>query len=197
AGLRGAREAPLPRPDMTQILFRLAVVNSLALAAAVVTGAVSFFADGVRSSGPAYPVHFYVGLFTVLLTLAVHCLIFIYFLGTGRWVKEVAQAYRMPDDPLPKLTRELKRKTFPPALFAMVVPIAAAAAGTAAQRQEWPRIIHLGLAVLTLLVNVWAFVVEYRSVARNAWVIDEVMREVDRRRAAAGLPSNAEALRQA
>jgi amino acid transporter len=182
---------------MTQILFRLAAVTSFSLVAAFVAGLVSFFSGGVRSPGPAYPLHFYLGLFAVLLTLAVHCLIFIYFLGTGRWVKEVALAYRMPDQPLPKLTRELKRKTFPPALFAMLVPIATAAAGTAAQRQEWHWTIHLGLAVATLAVNAWAFVVEYRAVTRNAWVIEEVMREVDRLREEEGLPSNAEALRQA
>ena len=52
-------------------------------------------------------------------SLGVLCLIFIYFLGTGRWVKEVAIGYKIPDDPLPKLTRELKRKAFPAALFAM------------------------------------------------------------------------------
>jgi hypothetical protein len=42
----------------------------------------------------------------------------------------------------------------------------------------------------------WAFVVEYRNVTINAGIIDEVMREVDRIRAARGLPSNAEAIEQ-
>ena len=50
-----------------------------------------------------------------------------YFLGTGRWVKEVGLAYELPDDPLPRLTRELKRRTFPPALFAMLVAMASLA----------------------------------------------------------------------
>src|SRR5262245_43572656 len=135
---------------MHTILVRLSAVNYLALLATFAVGLTSFFSNGVRSEGPIYPLHFFLGLFTVLFTLALHCLIFIYFLGTGRWVKEVAIAYRMPDEPLPKLTRELKRKAFPPALFAMLVPIAAAAAGTAAQRQEWHWSIHLTLAVATL-----------------------------------------------
>ena len=81
---------------------------------------------------PTYQIHFLLGLFAVLVTLAVHCLIFIYFLGTGRWVKEVVLAYRLPDAPLPRLTRELKRRTFPLALLAMLVPIATAAAGAGA-----------------------------------------------------------------
>src|SRR5262249_23472326 len=143
-----------------------------------------------------FDLHFYVGLFAVLCTLAVHCLIFIYFLGTGRWVKEVALAYGMPDAPLPRLTRDLKRRTFPLALAAMLVTIAAAAAGRAAQILQWPWGYHLALAAATLLVNGWAFVVEYRNVAVNGGLIDLVMRDVDRIRAERGLPPNAEALRQ-
>jgi hypothetical protein len=182
---------------MSQILSRLAAINLLTLATTFIVGWVSFArGSAANPDDSTYMLHFGLGLFSVLLTLAVHCLIFIYFLGTGRWVKEVATAYRIPDEPLPKLTRELKRRTFPPALFAMLVPIAAAAAGTAAQRHEWPWPVHASLAIATLLVNGWAFVVEIRNVSINAGVIDDVMREVDRRRAAAGLPSNEEALRQ-
>jgi hypothetical protein len=182
---------------MSQILSRMAAVNLLTLAVTFAVGLVSFLrGSAANGDDPTYLLHFGLGLFSVLLTLAVHCLIFIYFLGTGRWVKEVAIAYRLPDEPLPKLTRALKRQTFPPALFAMLVPIAAAAAGMGAQRQVWPWPIHAALAVATLLVNGWAFAVEIRNVGINAGVIDEVMREVERLRAEAGLPSNEEALRQ-
>src|SRR5205085_3744677 len=102
-----------------------------------------------------YLVHFWLGLSAVLVTLLVHCLIFTYFLGTGRWVKEVALAYRLPDEPLPRLTRELKRQTFPVALAAMLVTIATSAAGAGVQLRlpGWPWQLHLGLAVATLLVN--------------------------------------------
>jgi hypothetical protein len=183
---------------MTSILTRLSVLNLLALAAAFGVGLLSWVSHAMdRSDDPTFPLHFYLGLGTVLSTLALHCLIFIYFLGTGRWVKEVALAYRLPDAPLPKLTRDLKRRTFPVALFAMLVPIAAAAAGAAAQRKEWPWQVHLTLACATLLINLCAFIVERRNVQINACVLDDVLREVDRIRAERGLPSNAEALRQA
>src|SRR5579871_3941358 len=182
---------------MSRILARLAAFNFFVLLLAFAVGWLSRWRGSVtRADDSTYMVHFLLGLFAVLLTLAVHCLIFIYFLGTGRWVKEVALAYRLPAEPLPKLTRELKRRTFPPALFAMLVPIAAAAAGTAAQRHEWPWGYHAALAVATLLVNGWAFAVEIRNVGINAGVIADVMREVDRLRAEAGLPSNEEALRR-
>jgi hypothetical protein len=197
---------------MTSILTRLSLVNLLALATAFTVGLLSHFTGPIfvvggwpllawsyltgRPEEAAPTLHFYLGLFTVLSTLALHCLVFIYLLGTGRWVKEVALAYRLPDTALPKRTRDLKRRTFPVALLAMLVPIATAAAG-GGQNQGWPWQVHLSLGCATLLVNLWAFGVERRNVAINAGVLDEVMREVDRIRAEHGLPSNADALRQA
>lgn len=180
---------------MSRILARLAAFNFFVLLLTFAVGWLSRWRGGLMNlDDPTYLIHWYLGLFAVLVTLGVHCLIFIYFLGTGRWVKEVALAYRLPDAPLPRLTRDLKRRTFPLALTAMLVPIAAAAAGAAAQRQEWDWKIHAGLAVLTLLINLWAFAIEYRNVSINAGVIDEVMREVDRIRAEHGLESNAETI---
>ena len=42
-------------------------------------------------------VHFLMSLLTVLVGLLVHSIVFTYFLGTGRWVKEVARVYGLPD----------------------------------------------------------------------------------------------------
>ncbi len=182
---------------MKQILAVLGPAVWLALLTTFGVGFASQATGGLRSAdGSIYLLHFTLGLFSVLFALGVHCLIFIYFLGTGRWVKEVALAYGIPDEPLPRLTRELKRRTFPPALFAMLIAIATASAGAAVQWRDWHWTIHLSLAVATLAINAWAFRVEYRTVSINAGVIDDVMREVDRIRAQYGLPSNAEALRQ-
>jgi hypothetical protein len=192
---------------MNVILVRFGAVTFLALVASFGVGLASWlhlfpqsvdgFSEGVRPGGDQlFPLHLYLSLIAIFLTLGVHCLVFIYFLGTGRWVKEVAQAYRIPDTPLPLVTRELKRSTFPAALAAMLVAIATAAAGAAVQTRLSHWSLHLSLATLTLLVNAWAFRVEYRNVCTNARIIDEVMHEVDRIRAEQGLPTNAEALEQ-
>jgi hypothetical protein len=181
---------------MTRIFSTLALLNTVALLATYLVGVASKLRDGVlHPEDAAYLVHFVLGLFTAVGTLLVHCLIFTYFLGTGRWVKEVTLAYGLPDEPWHKETRELKRKAFPPALIAMLITIAAAAAGAGAQLQEWRWEVHGSLATLALLVNLGAFALEYRYVSRNAVVLDGVLHEVDRVRADRGLPSNAEALR--
>ncbi len=178
---------------MTQTFRTLAICLTLAILLAITLGFASFFTEGTDKD--IFVWHFVFGLVTVLAMLLVHCLIFIYFLGTGRWVKEVAIAYKLPDEPWPKLTRELKRSTFPPALFSMLFGIATAAAGAGAQLQSWPWYVHMTLGLTTLLVNLWAFRIELRCVTINATVIEAVMRDVERLRADAGLASNDEALR--
>lgn len=189
--------APRNPTFMTRIFLTLASVNALALVVSFLLGLTSMLRHGVENAlDPTYQVHFLVGLLTAILTLLVHCIIFTYFLGTGRWVKEVGLAYSLPDDPWPKLTRELKRSTFPPALFAMLITIATSAAGTGVQLRAWDWWVHGSLALLTLLINGWAFRVEYRNVRTNAAVIDAVLRDVDRIRAERGLPPNADALQQ-
>jgi hypothetical protein len=182
---------------MIRIFVTLAAADTFFLLASYFLGVASKLCDGVHNpSDQTFWFHFLFGLSTAVLTLLVHCLIFTYFLGTGRWVKEVKLAYDMADDPLPKRTRELKRQVFPPALYAMLTAIATGAAGAAAQVGASPWQLHALLATLTLAVNFWAFRVEYRCLQMNAVVLHEVMREVDRLRGQRGLPSNAEALRQ-
>ena len=182
---------------MTRIFTTLAAVNFLALLASYLVGWLSKSRAAVLHPDDAtFWIHLHLGLYTALLSLFVHSLIFVYFLGTGRWVKEVALAYDLPDQPYPKLTRELKRQAFPPALFAMLIAIATTSAGAAAQVQMWPWWVHATLATLTLLVNGWAYVVEYRCLRTNIVALEEVTVEIERLRAERGLPTNAEALEQ-
>jgi predicted ferric reductase len=181
---------------MARIFLGVVLTNLVLLLAAAASGGLSQWLDGVHAQPGIYMVHYYLGLVTVLCNLAMHCLIFVYFLGTGRLVKEIAITYGIPDEPWPKLTRELKRKTFPPSLLAMLIGVPTAATGMGIQMLEWPWLIHLGFAVALLGVNVWACLIEYKAVSLNARALEEVYREVDRIRAARGLPTNAEALQQ-
>src|SRR5260370_6260834 len=109
---------------MTRIFMVLAATDCLLLLVSYGLGVVSKLRHGVdHPEDPTFWYHFLLGLTTAMLTLFVHCLIFTYFLGTGRWVKEVKLAYDMPDDPLPKQTRELKRRVFPPGLLSILSSI--------------------------------------------------------------------------
>jgi len=181
---------------MTRIFTTLAIFVILCLLASMAVGFVSMALEVSELKKDVFLAHFFLGLTTALVILLIHCIIFTYFLGTGRWVKEVGLAYDLPDEPWPHLTRELKRATFPPALFAMLIAIATAAAGAGAQLREWPWFVHATLAFLTLVFNLWAFKVEHASLVLNAQIIREVLLEVDRIRASRGLAKNVDALEQ-
>ena len=182
---------------MSRTFLTLAVTNALALVVTFALGCWSKLTSGLHDpAGHAYLLHFLFGLFTGIGTILTHCLVVTYFLGTGRWVKEVTLAYDLPDAPWHKRTRDLKRETFPLVHAAVLLTIGTAAAGAGAQLQGWPWTLHFGLALAALAVNVWTFRLEYRGVAENAGLLDAVLREVDRIRAERGLPPNDEALRQ-
>jgi hypothetical protein len=180
---------------MTRIFPVLAILNLLGLAAAFALGVVSRLRNGLLDlSDPIYMIHYGVGLYAVLATLLVHCLVMVNFLGTGRWVKEVCLAYGLPDGGWPLKTRDLKRDTTPKAILAMLLTIAAAAAGEADQHRAWPWWVHLVLAVAAVAVNAWVHSVQYRNIRINVGILDGVMADVERARAEQGLPTNAEAL---
>lgn len=184
---------------MARILTNLTIINLLSISVTFVVGFISWLRGGILKPDMNYPLHLYLGLFAVICNLGLHSLIFIYFLGTGRWVKEVALAYSIPDEPYPKQTRELKRRVFPPALFAMLVPIGTAAAGMAQfqnRSEGWTQMLHLSFAVITLLINLWAFREELFTVRENVKIIDGMMAEVNRIRTEKGLPTNEEAIKE-
>ena len=182
---------------MPRIFTVLVAFDAVFLIASYVLGCTSRLQNGVNNPETRiYWYHFLCGLTTNVLTLLVHCLIFTYFLGTGRWVKEVTLAYELPDEPLHKLTRELKRRVFPPALYAMLFAIASGATGAAAHVRLWPWYFHFSLATCTLIVNLWAFRIEFQCLATNVVVLRDVLTAVDSVRVARGLPINSLALQE-
>ena len=123
----------------------------------------------------------------MLGTLLVHSVVFTYFLGTGKWVKEVVRVYQLPEWVWAQAVRN-KRRAFPFELSSMFLIGAAAWLGAAADTRrennamwaEW----HLGLATATLAFTLGAFAVEYASVVAQARLILEVTDQADRLREA-------------
>ncbi len=182
---------------MTRIFLVFIVLTGLALLASAGSGVVSWLNDGLHSpDGSLYLTHFLLGLLTAVAVLLIHCLAITYFLGTGRWVKEVCLAYGLPDDRWPRQTRDIKRGNTPYAILAMLVTIATAAAGAGRQSADWPAWLHATLAGATLLVNAVVWRIEYRNMQTNLRILDEVYAATERLRAERGLPSSEEALRQ-
>src|SRR4051812_24398529 len=137
---------------MTRIFLVLVTLTGLALLASVGSGIDSWLHDGLHSpDGSAYLTHFVLGLFTSVGVLLVHCLAITYFLGTGRWVKEVCLSYGLPDERWPRETRDIKRGNTPYAILAMLVTIGTAAAGQGRFLMGWPAWLHAALAGAALV----------------------------------------------
>jgi len=182
---------------MKRIFLFLAALTVLALCITYAVGLLSWSRDGLTNvHDSTYLVHFYLGLYTSIGVLMIHCLVITYFLGTGRWIKEVTLAYDLPDERWARPSRDIKRAHTPRAISAMLLTIATAAAGFGRQLQEWPAWVHLTLACIALLVNAGVFVLRNDRIRANGRMIDEVMETVERMRAEHGLLSSEEALQR-
>ena len=118
-----------------------------------------------------------------MTTLFVHGVAFTYFLGTGRWVKEVVHVYQMPEWVLAQGLRN-KRRAFPFELGGMLLVGAAAWTGAGADAQGWPAHWHLAASMAALAFNLGAYAAEYAAIVAQARLILEVKDRADRQREA-------------
>jgi len=138
-------------------------------------------------------VHRLSGMFTALMVLLVNSLAVTYFIGTGRWCREVVETYRL-DPALVERSKRLKRSSFPFAVIGMlsmvgIVALGGAAdpgGGLAATSQEWVTW-HLVGGIGLGLVIAWCFQAQLPAIRGHHDLIDEIMDEVRREREKRGL----------
>jgi hypothetical protein len=137
--------------------------------------------------GAWHDLHFLMGLLTALATLLVHSIVFTYFLGTGKWVKEVVRVYQLPEWVSSQATKN-KRRVFPFEFCGMMLIGATAwlggAADTIRAANSTYALWHLGVASVTLAFNLGAFAFEYVSIVAQARLLLEVKDQADQLREA-------------
>lgn len=168
---------------MHRIFLGLAVTVGSLLVVSFVTG--FFVPSGL--GGSMHDLHFLLSLLTVMGTLLVHSIVFTYFLGTGKWVKEVVRVYELPEWVWAQAVKN-KRRAFPFELLSMLLIGAAAWLGAAADTREamnatWAAW-HLGISAAAIAFNLGSFVVEYASIVAQARLLLEVKDQADRLREA-------------
>lgn len=137
--------------------------------------------------GGWHDLHFLMGLLTVLMGLLIHSIVFTYFLGTGKWVKEVVRVYQLPEWVWSQALKN-KRRAFPFEFWSMMLIGATAWLGAATDTRRsmnstyatW----HLAVASAALAFNLGAFAVEYFSIVAQARLLLEVKDQADRLREA-------------
>jgi hypothetical protein len=127
------------------------------------------------------PSHVGIGLFSAVYTAAVHSLLILFMIVTGRVLKEAMAARPLGPEFLAELNAFFaKKKAYPAALFAVLAIVVAAVLGFAHRGFGIHPTWHWLTGVLALVFNLWAITIEYRALRENQHLIDRVVLELDR-----------------
>jgi hypothetical protein len=138
-------------------------------------------------------VHRLFGVGAALVVVLVSSILVTYFIGTGRWCKEVTAAYGLPATAVQR-TLALKRRTYPWAILATLAMIAVTSLGALADplanlmRDENWVVAHRVAGFGSIAVAAAAFYFGWINVSENHAVIQDVMTQVRRIRQERGLP---------
>lgn len=138
-------------------------------------------------------IHMLIGILAALVTVMVQSIGVTYFIGTGRWVKEVCESYPLPEEYTVRGT-QLKRRAFPWAMLGMAVVLLIACFGAAADpgtlretTAAWVQP-HLWSAVIGTALIAAALHLQWRYIGDQQSLIEEIVVAVHDIRVERGLP---------
>ncbi len=162
---------------MHRIFLTLAVTNISLLVASLVLG----FGASAEPRAPGavwHGTHVLIGILTTMVTLLVHSIVYTYFLGTHKWVKEVVRVYQLPDWVLAQ-SKKNKSKAFRFEFWGMTLIGISAWLGAGADAQGMNPLWHLGVVSITFAFHLGAFTVEYLTIIAQARLLLEVKARAD------------------
>jgi hypothetical protein len=175
----------------------LALLGTVTLVIAMVLGLSiddPMVATAAVQAGVQY--HFLTALAALCFATLVHAIVLTYFMGTGRWIEETSNAYRLPAE-FHTRSQSIKYRTIPAMVGAFLLLLCTGALGAAAdpaapmQFKGWlgmtPATWHLSSAIVTVLANIGVNYLEFRALERNGEIVDQVLAEVRRIRMEKGL----------
>jgi hypothetical protein len=158
---------------MIPLFVGFTLVNLLALATTMVLG---YLVN--RDLTFWSPLHQLAGVLATLTCVAVHCIVFTYFIATAKWVQH-AVTVRKLDPSIAAPTRSFKAQAFPAALAAMGIVFITAVTGVATFGGYFASsAVHHLLAIIAIVTNALVAAVEYRAIARNGQLIDSILARI-------------------
>lgn len=135
--------------------------------------------------------HFLAALAAIPVAMLVHSVAFTYFMGTGRWIEETSEAYKLGQEYRDK-NIQLKYKILPGMMLCVGLMLATGAFGAISDpaaniRMANSKIIHYSLAITTLVANLLVTWKEWQEIARNGVLVESVMDRVRQIRKDKGL----------
>ncbi|MBL8692606.1 MAG: hypothetical protein JNJ88_00760 [Planctomycetes bacterium] len=143
-------------------------VQIAALAAAALAGFWGYASTAAppESDAAALDRHRLMGLSAAVLLLLGQCVVFVYFLGTGKAIKTAVEQRGLPIE-LSLATRRLKGKTFPFATFSALAVVAGSVLAGAAEPST--HALTMGGALALVLLASWF---ELRAIRENGKLMD-------------------------
>ena len=137
-------------------------------------------------------VHRLSGVLAALMVVLVNSMAVTYFIGTGRWCREVVETYGLNNSYIER-SRRLKRAAFPFAMIGTLAVVTIVALGGAADpasgrpgTQQWVTPHLLGGIGLAAMIA-WCFQSQVPQIRLQQGLIEEVMGEVRESRRKRGL----------
>jgi hypothetical protein len=137
-------------------------------------------------------VHRLSGVFSGLMVVLVNSMTVTYFIGTGRWCREVAETYDLAPALIDR-SKQLKRQAFPWAVCGMLAVVTIVALGGAADpasgragTEDWVSL-HLVGSLACVAVIGFCYQAQMSAIRGQQRLIDEVLAAVRAIRIARGL----------
>ncbi len=124
--------------------------------------------------------HALAGIVATMTCVAVHCVVFTYFIATAKWVRHAVTVKNL-DPALAMPTRSFKLQAFPVALAAMLSVFIAAVLGAARVSYGVSPTYHHVVAWIAVATNALVAVTEYRAIARNGQLVDRILAQISAR----------------
>jgi hypothetical protein len=125
--------------------------------------------------------HLWTGLFTATLGVAVHTLVILFMLITGRILREAMRARSLGPEWLAELNRFFaERRAYPLSVLGAFSLVAAGVLGMSARGFDISPVWHMLVGVSAIFANIWALGEEYKALRANQRLVDRVAHELDR-----------------
>ncbi len=124
--------------------------------------------------------HVLAGLVTAILVVGVHTLVILFMLVTGRVLREGMRTRELSMGFLAELNEFFsQRKAYPVAVFGALSIVAAGVLGQAGPALGlWPAV-HMLAGLAAVVLNLWAFGLEARTLRANQLLLDRAASELD------------------
>lgn len=120
------------------------------------------------------PIHFVWGMGTGIFVCFVHSIVLVYFLGTGKAIKEQTELQNWDETDYQEARKHMSLALFPTAAGILLV-IAAAFSGGFTLIQFSPPWVHLLVAAVGVLGQIPVYAFQYSVIRRNGKLMDRIV----------------------